>query len=31
VTPRDRSGTLATRSLPPVAEEGDGERAANLP
>jgi len=31
VTPRNPDGTLAGRSLPPVAEEGDGEGAANLP
>lgn len=31
VTPRNPDGTLAGRSLPPVAEEGDGARAANLP
>ncbi len=31
VTPRNPDGTLAGRVLPPVADEGDGERAANLP
>lgn len=31
VTPRNSDGTLARRSLPPLAEEGDRERAANLP
>lgn len=31
VTSRNPDGTLAGRALPPVADEGDGARAANLP
>lgn len=31
VTPRNPDGTLAGEALPPVAEEGEGDSAANVP